>query len=170
MNIPKYYWHVHHKQLWEERYEPIKNRRQYIKEEKYGEEVPLRLRLLKPVKKLPKILVDAYRENNKAQIAHNRAESRVQKILGSKIYNRKRYDRAEEAYAKARAKLDDSVIILNKMLCSSKLNQAMNEQHKKECKNCTWNGRTIFSKGWEKSPLAKPMVRRRKKNAPPKRS
>ena len=47
---PKYYWHIHHRVLFEQATEPIKNRIAYIKAEKPECEVALRLRLLKPVK------------------------------------------------------------------------------------------------------------------------
>ena len=45
----KYYWHIHHGLLIETLTEPLKNRIKDIKENKPKNEIPLRLRLLKPV-------------------------------------------------------------------------------------------------------------------------
>lgn len=56
----KFYWHIHHDVLVEPLTEPIKNRIEFIKENKPKDEVELRLKLMKPVKgKLPKELVEA---------------------------------------------------------------------------------------------------------------
>jgi hypothetical protein len=82
----KYYWHIHHKQLFELMTEPIENRINYIKENKPQSQVELRLRLLHEVKD-EKALKKAMTTNNHALIE---------------------------------------------------------ELHKKECPNCTWNGKTIF--------------------------
>jgi len=73
------WWHVHHNKLWEPLTEPIRNRINYIKNNKPKEEIELRLRLLKPV-------------------------------LGE-------FPKDDEGWEKL---------------------------HQIECKNCPWNGKTIF--------------------------
>jgi hypothetical protein len=47
---PKFYWHIHHRQLLEIALEPIKDRREYIQTQKPEKEIQRRLRLLKKVK------------------------------------------------------------------------------------------------------------------------
>ena len=54
----KPYWHIHHETLLEWNTEPIENRIAYIKVSKSPEEIPTRLRLLKPVQGLNQLQTD----------------------------------------------------------------------------------------------------------------
>jgi len=61
MRKPKAYWHIHHDTLMEFRAGPIKARIYWIKRCKPLSEIPIRLKLLRPVKgRLPVKLVEAW--------------------------------------------------------------------------------------------------------------
>ena len=80
------YWHIHHEALVENLTEPLKNRKDYIKEQKPKEEVKYRLAILKKVK-----------------------------------VKSKDYPTTKTGWEKL---------------------------HRLECKNCAWNGKSIFGRGW----------------------
>ena len=64
----KFYWHIHHDILLEPLTEPLKNRIEYIKNNKFKNEIELRLKLLKPVKgKLPDEVIKVGEAYYKAQ-------------------------------------------------------------------------------------------------------
>ena len=112
----EFYWHIHHDVLLEPLTEPITNRIKFIKENKPKSEIPLRLKLLKPVKgKLPEELVKVREACDKAWEA---------------------YDKAREAYDKARKAYEKALL---------KYKKEINKLHEIECPDCPWNGETIFS-------------------------
>lgn len=109
-------WHVHHDKLAEPLTGPLKNRISYIKREKPKNERALRLRLIKRVRgKLPVGLVKARAAYNKARAA---------------------YDKARSAYVKVWAAYNKAV---------QDNTPALRALHAKECPNCPWDGKTIFS-------------------------
>jgi hypothetical protein len=116
----KYYWHIHHRVLFEQATEPIKNRIAYIKSDKPECEVALRLRLLKPVK------------DQKRLIAILTAYKKVE-ATAWEAYKKAKAP-ALEAYEKATA------------TALAKRDKAINTLHAKECPNCPWDGMTIFPK------------------------
>ena len=119
--MTKYYWHIHHDRLLEVATEPIQNRIEYIKKEKPKEEIELRFKLLKQVKgKLPVSVDKAWKAFDKA---------------------REVYDKASEALDKASEALDKAWKTYDKALT----NKDIIKLHDKECPDCPWNGRSIFS-------------------------
>ncbi len=117
------YWHIHHRTLVEFKYEPIKNRRDYIKIDKDADEVPTRLRLLKPVKGF---IGDRRAYNN--ILKYGLALKSCKKYSPSWYKNSEKYRKACRTYKNSVIPTSSSII----------------KQHNLECKNCPWNGETIF--------------------------
>ena len=116
--MKQFYWHIHHDVLAEPLLDPIGKRIAFIKRHKPKSEHELRLRLLKPVQgALPKTVVKARAACLKAGAAYDKA--------------RAAYDKAWAAYDKARAAYLPEIEAL----------------HAKECPNCPWDGKTIFTEG-----------------------
>ena len=116
-NQPGLYWHVHHDVLMEYCYS-YDERANYIKSDKPEHEIELRLRLFKPVK----------------------ATLGDQKLL--EVYNK-----AQEAYNKAWEVYDKAKEVCNEAwkVCFSSITKAELERaHAEECKDCPWDGETIF--------------------------
>ena len=134
----KFYWHIHHTILFEALTEPIENRIKYIKENKPKNEIKLRLKLLKPVKgKLPKEVVEAYKARDEAYKAWDEAHK-----AWDEAYNKawdeayKAWDEADKARVEAYKARDEA---------TEKYKDKIEALHRVECKNCPWDGRTIFS-------------------------
>jgi hypothetical protein len=156
-------WHVHHNILLEPLTEPITNRIAYIKKEKPIEEQPLRLRLLKEIKgKLPLTVVKAWEAHVKAREAYDKAWEAYVKAWEAHVKAREAHDKAWEAYDKAweaYVKALEAHVKANEAYVKAweayvkaleECKKEIKELHKKECPNCPWDGKTIFSKGWEK--------------------
>jgi len=119
MKTKGFYWHIHHDVLCEWS-DDIDERIRYIKTYKPENERALRLRLMKPVKgKLPVRFVEAY---VKAWVAYEKAGA-----LGKAWVA---YYKAQEALGKAWEACKDELEAL----------------HKKECRGCPWDGKTLFPK------------------------
>ena len=137
----KFYWHIHHGILLEPLTEPIGNRIKFIKENKSKSEIPLRLRLLKPIEgNLPTEVIKALEAYNKALEVYNKAFE---------------YNKAKEAFYEALEACSKTKEAFNKTLeaCSKILRKYKKEievLHKKECPGCPWNGETIFTRFDEK--------------------
>ena len=124
MNKVIFAWHVHHHVLIEPLTEPIENRISYIKKFKPKNEIKLRLKLLKVVRgELPKEFVEAWQEYNEARQKDDEA---LQKYYEA----RQKHNEAWHEYIKVCKKYESQILAL----------------HEKECPNCSWNGKTIFSK------------------------
>lgn len=126
------YWHIHHDVLCEGT-SNIEERIKYIKEYKAAEEIPLRLKLMTPVKnpeKIPVEFIKAQEAYNRAWEAYDRAQEAYHRAREAYIKAWEAYDRAREAYIKAREAYAPGIEKL----------------HKEEHPDCPWNGRTIFSK------------------------
>lgn len=122
-------FHCHHKALIEWCWD-YDGRVEFIKFCKPPKEQPLRQRLFKRVKgKLPAAVVEAGLAYDKVWMAYNKA--------GAAYYVRAAYDKAETAHDKARA-------VLEKVIQANM--PAIEKLHAKECKNCPWDGKTIFGK------------------------
>ena len=122
------FWHVHHEVLCEYSHD-IDERIEYIKKNKPAHEVDLRLRLMQPVKgKLPDELVKA----NKARVKANKAWVKAYEAR-DKAYEA--WVKANKAWVKARVKEDKAW---------DKYKDEIEALHKEECKDCPWNGKTIF--------------------------
>jgi hypothetical protein len=144
-----FFWHVHHDTLLE--WSDYINRRiEYIKTRKPANEVETRLRLLQPVKgELPEEVIgtwnvckrakgayekvcdayyktcDAYNKTCNAQLKTYDAYNKTYYVY-NKTYDV--YKKAWDAYSKAIIKHLPEIELL----------------HKQECKNCPWDGHTIF--------------------------
>ncbi len=146
----KAYWHIHHDALLEFATEPIENRVAYIKHSKPKNEIALRLGLLKPVKgTLPANLDKAWAARAKARDAYTKAGDAYDKAWGAHTKAWDTYTKAGDAHAKARdayAKAGDAYTkawdAYTKAWDACRLK--IEALHKKECKRCPWDGKTIF--------------------------
>jgi hypothetical protein len=119
MKTKGFYWHIHHGVLCEWS-DDIAERIACIKTQKPERERALRLKRMKPVKgKLPVRFVEAY---VKAREAYEKAGA-----LGKAWVA---YYKAQEALGKAWEACKDELEAL----------------HKKECRGCPWDGKTLFPK------------------------
>ena len=124
-----FYWHVHHDILveWCHSYE---ERVEAIKTTKDIEEQPLRLRLLQPVRgPLPPAFVKARATFVKAWATREEAEATFVKAGATFV-------KAGATFVKARATYDKAVATAMPALVAL---------HAQECKDCPWNGNTIFA-------------------------
>ena len=134
--MTKFYWHIHHDTLLEPLTEPLKNRIDYIKENKPKEEIALRLKLLKPVKgKLSKELVEAGKKCDEAGKKYNEARKKYDEAGKKCDEAGKKYNEERKKYDEERKKYDEA---------GKKYEPQLEALHKKECPNCTWDGKTIF--------------------------
>ena len=173
MNKVIFAWHVHHNILIELLTEPIENRIKYIKKFKPKNEIELRLKLLKVVKgELPKEFVEAWQEYNEARQKDVEAWQKYNEAW-QKYYEARqkydetwqkddetwqeydeafqKYDEALQKYYEARQKYDEIWQEYYKVWHKyvevyKKYEPQIFALHKKECPNCSWNGKTIFSK------------------------
>jgi hypothetical protein len=161
MAEPVAFWHYHHAQfLLEYASEIIKSRRAFIERDKDSIEVPLRLRLLKPVKgELPSALLAAHAEYQAADAKYQAAWAEWQaarakwEAAGAKYQTAgaewqaafaTEYQAAEAEYHAASAKYQAA---------RAKYQAAYRDHlpviealHKIECPDCPWNGETIFTR------------------------
>ena len=143
-------WHVHHDRLVEFLTEPIETRKTYIRREKPKNEQALRLRLLRVVKgRLPVAVAQAWQAYEQAwQVAeqawqaYDQARQVAEQAWQAYDQARQVAEQAWQAYGQARQVADQArqaALIAHQVEILT--------LHAKECKNCPWNGRTIFSKG-----------------------
>ena len=144
-------WHCHHDILLEPLTEPLKNRIEYIKNNKSKNEIELRLKLLKPVKgKLPDEIIKVGKAYYKAQETSDKVGEAYYKTWEAYIKTGEVSDKAWEAYYKpweAYYKMWEAYVkvweVYDKTL--KKYSKEINELHEKECPNCPWQNGTIFS-------------------------
>ena len=139
-----FFWHVHHDVLveWSDN---INRRIEYIKGMKPEDEVELRLKLLRRVKgELPKEVLEARNAFEKALDAFDKAWNACDEVGDTydkawKTFYKtwKDYDKAWKAFYKTWEAYDEAIV---DHLPEIEL------LHKQECKNCSWNGHTIFPK------------------------
>ena len=138
MNKVIFAWHVHHNVLIELLTEPIENRIKYIKKFKPKNEIELRLKLLKVVKgELPKEFVEAWQkyyetwqEYVEVWQKYDKAKQKYDEIWQEYDEARQKHNEAWHEYIEVCKKYESQILAL----------------HEKECPNCSWNGKTIFSK------------------------
>ena len=118
-------FHVHHNQLFEWCYD-YRLRRNVIRQDKDKTEQPLRLKLIQivPSKKLPRSL--------RPLEAHTR---KAMWIWTNFLNNNVSWGEAEIAYKAAAAEWK-----------TPEAQTAVETLHRKLCKNCPWNGKTIFTR------------------------
>ena len=139
--LGKWAWHVHHGHLVERLTEGgLPARRKYIRENKPASEIETRLRLLKPVKD--------QKAMNRILKAFDEAEVPVWKAYDEVIVPARKV--RDEAEASAEKAFDEAVASAQKAYgeviapIRKVRDEAVDRLHKKECKNCPWNGETIF--------------------------
>lgn len=142
--MTEFYWHVHHHVLCEPLIGPIEQRVEFIKQNKPESEIETRLKLMKPVQgELPATLLRAGDAYSKGGVAYRKAEVAYLKAsepfcVAPEAYNKgvayakvgKAYEKTRKAYDKALEACQDEIESL----------------HKQECKDCPWDGETIFPK------------------------
>ena len=138
MKTKGFFWHIHHDVLCEWSYD-IDERIRCIKTEKPKDERALRLRLMKPVKgKLPVRFV-------KAQEAYVKAREAFDKAQGKAIVKEgEAFGKAGEAFGKAWVAFGKAREAFDKAWEACK--DELEALHKKECKDCPWDGKTLFPK------------------------
>ena len=145
MNKVIFAWHVHHNVLIELLTEPIENRIKYIKKFKPKNEIELRLKLLKVVRgKLPKEFDEAWQKDVEIWKEYDEARQKYDEAW-------QKYDSAGQEYDEARQKCDEAWQKYYKawqeyLEVYKKYESQILALHEKECPNCSWNGKTIFSK------------------------
>src|SRR3972149_6552883 len=128
------YWHINHDKLFDFLIEPPEYRIADIRNHKPKDEVTLRLQLMKPVKNLPKKLIEAGQK-------FIEADYKVYEVAQKLDETRYKRDGAEHKRDEARQEFGK---------VSLEILPEMEELHKIECPNCPWNGKTIFP---EKEPI-----------------
>ena len=162
-------WHVHHDKLIEPLIGSIEERIAYIKKYKPEKERDLRLRLLKPViGPLPIIYVKARGAYVKAMGAYVKARGAYEKageacVKAWKVCREAGetyYDEAWEAYDEARRVSKEAGEAFEEageayeetrkaFVEARKVSQPIIELlHSAECRNCPWDGKTIFPPRW----------------------
>jgi len=125
----RFAWHVHHEILVESLTEPIRNRRLFIKEHKHPSEIATRLRLLRAVRgKLPSEYIEASKAYQEAYKACEEASKAYQEAYKASQEAYKASQEAYKAYQEAYKAYLPEIEAL----------------HRLECKNCPWDGHTIF--------------------------
>lgn len=131
------WWYVHHNMLCEVLTEPAEVRRAYIRENKYPSEVPLRLRLLAPVRgALPPAVVSAGKTYVCAQKDYVRAQKDYAYAGKDYVRAKKTHDYASDIYDRTRKVYMDILTDHAEEIAAL---------HRKECPDCPWDGETIFS-------------------------
>lgn len=136
-----FYWHLHHDVLieWCSSYE---ERARYIRTNKPSNEVILRLNLFRPVKKVPKGLLETMRALVRARKSRDMWSERVQKKMTKEVrtsFNASR-KRVDVLWNKYRSILDSP---------------ETRSLHAEECPGCPWDGGTIFIFRWWNHSLAR---------------
>jgi len=150
--LGKLAWHVHHTQLVERLTEGgLTARRKYIQENKPESEIETRLRLLK--------LVKDQKTMGHISKTYEEAEAFAWKVyeeavaLAQKAYAEAKASAYEEAEASAWKVYYEVVVPARKVRAKAMdsagkvYDEALDRLHKKECRNCPWNGKTIFPGG-----------------------
>ena len=152
MNKVIFAWHVHHNVLIEPLTKPIENRIKYIKKFKPKNEIELRLKLLKVVKgELPKEFVEAWQEYNEARQKDVEAWQKYYEARQKYDETWQKDDETWQEYDEARQKCYKAWQKCYKA-CQEyvevykKYESQILALHEKECPNCSWNSKTIFSK------------------------
>jgi len=142
-------WHVHHETLIERLTEPIESRIEYIRDNKPKNEIDTRLRLLK--------LVNDQARAEKAQSEYDAIVSKAQSEYNA-IFSKARSE-YDAIFSKPRSKYDaieskawsDCNAIFSKarseydaIRSKAWSDSGLDALHKKECKKCPWDGKTIF--------------------------
>lgn len=132
------YFHCHHRVLVEWCYD-YEERFWFIKKHKDKAEQLTRIRLFKKVKgPLPKNVAEALQALDKTWRADDRAWRAYLKALQADGDSRgadQAHDRTYQAYYEAKQ-------VLHEALWANM--PAMEALHKQQCRNCPWNGKTIF--------------------------
>lgn len=151
-------WHVHHGRLLEPAIAPLIERARYIIRCKPAFEVPIRLKLIRPVKGLlPAAVTAAARVYTELGVAYDKANNELQKACRRRnefllwaTYGPEK-DAAVQAEALARVEhqaAGDRVMAAESewLAVVREYGPALKKLHDAECKDCPWNGHTIFQR------------------------
>jgi len=129
--MKKYYWHLHHMQLFEEEVEPVEQRIRFIKTSKPKDEIETRLRLIAVVK-------------NQALLRRLTRYIRNLRQAEDAIY--KKYEHPSGVTREEEAVKMEELAGARRAyeLAELRAKPLIEALHKKECPNCPWDGRTIF--------------------------
>ena len=144
MNNSGLFWHVHHDHLFDWCWD-AEERIEYIKSEKPTKEVPVRLRLFKPVRaklgnqRAFSVCDKAWNTYEKARAAAEKAEIAWEVIEKSQAAA----DKTWAAYRISWSASKEARAAWDAYIATIKPGEAK-ALHAKECPNCPWNGTTIF--------------------------
>ncbi len=165
-----FYWHVHHNRLIEECYS-YEERAAAIKTTKPASEIPLRLKLMQPVKgALPPAFLQAWAAHEEAMVAYRKAMAALDGAWAAREGAWAAHEKAMVAYRKAMADWDKAkadwegaregawAAYRKAMAARDKARADWEEAlkhhwpeivalHAQECPDCPWNGHTIFPQG-----------------------
>lgn len=144
------WWHVHHNLLFEPLTAPVDVRREVIVKQKPLWAVPIRLRLLAPVRgEVPEALahaLDACRQamaiRDRTRVAYDQAAEAYYQAGGIGYQGMDAVGQTWDTYKQATTDLDSAWFAYEKERIRS-LPQ-MEALHKKECPDCPWDGESIF--------------------------
>ena len=153
MQQPGFCWHVHHRLLLEKCYD-YDGRAEYIRTDKSSHEQELRLRLFQPVSgQLPQEVVEAGKVYGEAEKVLNEAgkacDEAWKKVSGGalKAYDyieaREAYFETWTAYLETVPPHGEALKAFEKALFNHK--DEVEALHTEECRDCPWDGKTIFS-------------------------
>lgn len=153
---PRWYWHVHH-QVLAETSANIQERIDAIKNFKPENEQATRLRLMKPVKGIVKMSAKANARYKRLERQLDDAEKHLKTVksvpasLNAKLLAAKKLLRSLESKARKirqdRYRAQNKISALRYQMKAFKTRpdmKALEALHKKECKDCPWDGKTIF--------------------------
>ena len=136
------YWHLHHDVLMEYTHD-IDERWDYVVKNKPADEVPTRLRLMRPVVgELPADVDKAYAEWDKANAEWCKANAELDKAYAECYKANAEWDKARAEWCKAYAECYKANAELDKARAANL--PAILALHSIECPGCPWDGETIF--------------------------
>lgn len=144
-------WHIHHQQLAEVLTEPARNRFDFIVNNKAFEEIPIRLRLMRPIQNVPAKVKAAALKHAKAterqQKLAKQYDDKLAKIENTKPYSDPDWKKLHDWY-NAKATIAERAVweASNKYLTAFEMTN-WEKLHGEECvANCPWDPdqRNIF--------------------------
>ena len=131
-------WHIHHDFLVEPLIEPIRNRVRWIMYHKCAEEIPIRLKWMRPVEgALPEPCVAKAREYCKARATEKKAWAKREKARDERQWM-KNNDEAWAEYTKARDRVWDASDEYKRTV--AEYSEEITRLHAVECPGAPWDG------------------------------
>ena len=146
-------WHIHHDLLLEPLSEPFENRVEYIKLNKSPDEIPMRLRLFKPVNGtifIPSYIAEANEKLAEVNAEYKEVDDKFLKAYSKLITDRSysewvnRYTEWRILYMKWYNVYVKRYGVYEKWQASPEWSEIA-DLHEQECPNCPWDGKSILS-------------------------